>query len=98
MPPARLQLGRRGRYAKDMVNNGESSLVLREGEGIGLFMRNSSALFVHEAQITFSVADVMPDAADVRSATVYGFNQELTGSLAVSGSSNTYSRASVVNA
>lgn len=94
-----LQLGRRGRFAKDMVTHGETKLALREGCGIALFMRNSSSLFVHEAQITFSVADVIPAVGDVRVDTVYGMDQELTGTLSPGGGGgNTYSRARVVNA
>ena len=93
-----LQLGRRGKFAKDFVANGETKLALREGCGLALFMRNSSSLFVHEAQITFTVADVIPAVGDVRTGTVYGNDQELTGTLSPGGGGgNTYSRARVVN-
>lgn len=95
---AGVQLGRRGKFSKDLVNNGEGNLVLREGEGVGLYLRNASGLFVHEAQICFTVADVVPAVGDVRSGTAYGFSQELTGTLvAGGGGGNTYSRGRVVN-
>jgi len=54
------QIARRGMFATDASVHGESEIVLNEGQGFGLFLRNASAQFFHEF-----IAVVVIDAPDV---------------------------------
>lgn len=52
------QVARRGRLSRDMEIDGDSAIVLREGQGFALFLRNAGAQVYHEATLVVDIEDV----------------------------------------
>lgn len=52
------QIARRGPLSRDMAVDGDSAVILREGQGIGLFLRNGGAQVYHEATFIIDIEDV----------------------------------------
>jgi len=63
------QIARRGVFAPDMDTRSEAPITLREGQGIGLFIRNPSAQLYHEFTATIDIE--IPDAGG--STEAYGY-------------------------
>jgi hypothetical protein len=61
------QISRRGVFSKDWEEiNGE--VILREGQGVGLFLRSAGSQLCHEATITIEVEDAYPTPAEIAAA------------------------------